>query len=572
MSSTQPNRNSGSMANIPVSPTGEVGVERALNDWKSWRATLTVVIQGYVAACANLTAVCASLSHQPYHKRGIETALLAIDTELADLASEEAVLRNARTSLAAARNLSTALAPIHTLPPETLANIFFMVQYPHNDTYGLPPVQQLAGVSSYWRQVAINTPSLWMCIDITTTQTDYNYVTLALDRSKNYPVDLTIIETSGGEDRHRFSGVIAKSHAFLTQASQRIRMLDMTSHHSSPGATIDMVKLWLKHGSAGVAKMLRVRSRLDESLRLNLTSAERAGEVLSSVSVLHLDEVIIPWTSTVYHNLVDLRLWFSVDNKRRISISQLATILASSLGLATLKLHGLKITPSDDWDATTVQLIHLEVLDLGNLPYGSFERLISLIPLSNCLKISSIGLEFRSWSGITHLIRDFLRGTPTRTLACHGDERKTSPRWPLSLVEVLPALEDLILYGFKHLAANAIQDMTSEHQPNAGEGESYQIIAPCLQRLYIVSSDVNLRGLNFIVSKCGAQTIYLETCGVSTTCNLDVNKIRARLIKAFPDLLCVVSNNDTTSKWPCRSIFDCTPEGALDADSSRLCW
>ncbi|KAG9075556.1 hypothetical protein FS749_012767 [Ceratobasidium sp. UAMH 11750] len=238
---TQSNPNSDFMAKELDSLTRDDKIERCLNDWKSWRAALATAVQGYIAACADLTAVCASLSHQPYHKRGIETALLAIDTELADLASEEAVLRNARTSLAAARNLSTALAPIHTLPPETLANIFFMVQYPYNDTHGSPPVQQLAG-------------------------TDYKYVTLALDRSKNYPVDLTIIETSGGEDRHRFSGVIAKSHAFLTQASQRIRMLDMTSHHSSPGATIDMVKLWLKHGSAGVAKMLRVRSRLDESL------------------------------------------------------------------------------------------------------------------------------------------------------------------------------------------------------------------------------------------------------------------------------------------------------------------
>ncbi|KAG8740662.1 hypothetical protein FRC10_004072 [Ceratobasidium sp. 414] len=404
------------------------GVERALNDWKSWRATLAAAVQGYLGACADLTTVCASFSHQPHQQKGIERALLVIDAELTGLASEEAVLRNARASLAAARNLSMTLAPIHTLPPEILANIFFIVRY----GWDMPPAQLLAGVSSYWRQVAIRTSLLWTYIDIETTQTNFDYATLSLDRSNICPIHLTIFGVREGRNSCPTWEAVDESFAFLIQASRQIRTLDIQSDGYHPKAINMVMDLWLSHSPVGVTKTLRVQIQND--VQLDLASVGLAGEVLRSVRVLHLDGAAIPWTSTVYHNLVDLRLRFSPPSGARISISQFATVLASSLGLVTLKIRGLEVTPSDGWNpTTTVQLIHLELLSLDYLSCASCKLLLPLISLSACLNDLSIGLRFYDPPGIA-LIQSFLRDTPTRTLACIGSERDPGPQWGLSLL------------------------------------------------------------------------------------------------------------------------------------------
>ncbi|KAG8698750.1 hypothetical protein FRC08_005733 [Ceratobasidium sp. 394] len=402
MVSNQASHNPVTVMGVSGLTDSEIDAKRLLNNWRTCRSTLTVVVESYLAACTDLTTIICASSRQSHQRRGIETAILAIDTELTSLASEEVVLRNARVSLTAARNLSTTLAPIHALPPEVLASVFFMVQYDSSDVHDskmLPPAQLLAGVSSYWRQVAINTPSLWTCIDITTTQTNYDYFTLLLDRSSNHPIYLTISEPNENNDRP-LSG---SSSTFLTRASRRVHTLDISSEGYQSGVTNTIMQLWLRHGLGGVTKVLRARRLRGDPLQLGLPG-EQAGEPLGSVAVLALDDVTIPWTSMVYHNLVDLRLWFSSSTKARISISQLATVLASSPGLVILKIYGLEVASLDDWDATTaVQLVHLEALFLGNLSYRSCELLLPLIPLSNCLGDLSIGLEFRDWAGIAHL-------------------------------------------------------------------------------------------------------------------------------------------------------------------------
>ncbi|KAG9077554.1 hypothetical protein FS749_010552, partial [Ceratobasidium sp. UAMH 11750] len=315
------------------------------------------------------------------------------------------------------------------------------------------------------------------------------------------------------------------------------------------------MQLWLCHGFGGMTKVLRARRTRGDPLQLTLPG-ELAEELLRSVAVLDLDDVTIPWTSTVYHNLVDLRLWFSLNREARISTSQLATILTSSLGLVTLKIYGLEVTSLDDWDATTVvHLVHLEVLYLGSLSRRSCELLLPLIPLSNCSNNLSIGLEFRDWAGIAHSMRDFLRGTQTRKLACCGDQGNASPRWALSLAEILPVLEDLVLYEFQYLGAEEIRDMASEHQPSPDGDQPHGIVAPCLPRLYVVSSQVNLEGLSFIISRCGVRNIHLEKCSARTARELSVRDIEVRLRRDFPDLVCIISNDDTTRGWPCRVVY-----------------
>ncbi|KAG8740655.1 hypothetical protein FRC10_004065 [Ceratobasidium sp. 414] len=504
------------MANMTESFTRGDDVGRALNDWKSWRAALAATVQGYLAACADLTTVCVSFSHQPHQRRGVETALLTLDAELTGLASEEAVLRNARASLTAARNLSMTLAPIHTLPPEILANIFLIVRHGSEDP---PPAQLLAGISSYWRQVAINTPSLWTWINITTTQANFDYATLSLNRSNNCPIYLTIFQPEAPGCGYPGWSAKGTSTAFLIQASRQIRTLDIRSSEFRAEAINMIMKLWLSHGSVEAAKTLRVRVQSD--IQLNLVLVGHAEEVLRSVSVLHLDGAAIPWASTVYHNLVDLRFWFSEHSEISLPVSQLATILTSSPGLVTLKISGLAVTPSNGWDSTTtVQLIHLEVLYLDVMSHETCGLLFPLIRLSACLNDLSIGIYLGTGLPNIAPVQNFLRDTPTRT------------QRGLSLFGVIPSLQNLVVGWCMLDNPNELRTTVLERRP-----------APCLPHLFIVMATVNLECLKIIVSRCGVQTIHLEECVPHD----GMEELRGSLLEAFPDLVCIVSDVDTTS-------------------------
>ncbi|KAG8686475.1 hypothetical protein FRC09_014109, partial [Ceratobasidium sp. 395] len=507
----------------------------------------------YLAACADLRLTCSQIQRPHKTRREAEPILLAIDAELAGLAYEEEELGKARVSLSVLRNTSSALAPVHSLPPEVLTRIFLMSRYRSN---GLAYGHTFAQVNAYWRAAAINLPALWTYIDITPAQLNYEYATLLLSRSSGLPIHLDI-SSEGMVDQ--WDGYPARPawEEFLAIASQRVQTLNIFDSFRTPEILLyEVMILLLRHGSPGVLKTLCIkRPDGDEYANLEGFPISQSDTFLRSITMLHLGDIRLPWTSTAYHNLIDLRLQFSEVDVREISTSQLADILGASPGLTTLKLDYITINPSDDWDAeNVVRLAHLEVLCLLYLSYDSWVELVSVLSLSDCLGPLEVGICIQhygdSFSEISHMVRDFLHGARVKTLAI-ASFRDDDPQSALSLSATIPSLENLMLSDCNLL--NLRRDKV------IGEEPKIKVDTPSrLPHLFLASSKLDLDKLKLIVSVYGVETLHLDNVQswLISDRGPPRDELRTALLDAFPHLACVITDEDTTLKWPCRTVFD----------------
>ncbi|KAG8788609.1 hypothetical protein FRC12_014369 [Ceratobasidium sp. 428] len=553
--------------NTTHSLDGEFDVERVLDNWKTWRSALADTVQGYLAACTDLVAICTSPSHRQYERQKIEKALLSVDEEITSLVSEEATLHKALISLKSARNLSTTLAPIHALPPEILTNIFLMMQksseYCHHPNK-LLPVQALAETSSYWRQVAINTPSLWVDIKISTAGPCYDDVALSLSRTNGVPIHLSVLEPNPKKgDAYWSWDEKHKPPALLTQVCRSIRKLNIISSADTANGINIVLKHWLDHCSAGVTKFLQIERHLSArssqtdpvplAWSFNLASTEHAEAVLESLSVLQLEAISIPWTSVAYHNLIDLRLYFDSFDSLHISATQLANILGSSPGLTTLQLQGLEITPPNDPDTVTfVRLAHLEVLYLCSLPHESLERLLSIVSWSDCLNALSVTLDTPEDAGA---LPPLFHNVRMRSLICMGPRWGASPQWALSVSSVVGSLESLVLGVFGLLSESELQTVTLGHQADAGGVEPHGQGAPRLPHLCMGMCDVNLEQLKALVLAYGVENLHLDGCSIRNPEGggyPGLGELRNELLNAFPNLVCDIPGHSTAYEWPRR--------------------
>ncbi|KAG8767994.1 hypothetical protein FRC12_005897, partial [Ceratobasidium sp. 428] len=524
----------------------------ALDNWKACRSALATAIQSYLAACADIRLTFSHIQHSSKTRREVEPVLLAIDAELDGLASEEEELSKARVSLSVLRNTSSALASVHSLPPELLARIFLMTRYPSysSDTNGLVFGHTLAQVSTYWRTTAIHLPTLWTQITITPTQANYEYATLSLGRSNGLPIYLDI-SNDGVVDQWDGYPYEPAWEEFLASASQQVQALNILDSFTAPQPLLHKaIRLLLRHGSSGVLKTLCIkRPRYEDHTDLGDFSADQSDPILRSIIVLHLSNTLLHWTSAAYHNLIDLRLQFTEDDRRDISTSQLAGILAVSPGLTILKLEYILITLPDGWDAeNVVRLAHLEVLCLLYLSYDSWVALVSVLSLSDCLSNLEVGIcaQDPRFSEISHLVRDFLHGVRVKTLAITSFEYD-DPQCALSLSATIPSLENLVLSDYNLLSKLRGDEVTGNRlEVNVNTGS-------CLPHLFLASSKLDLDNLKLIVSVSRVETLHLDRVqswyGYSGPPR---DELRAALLDTFPHLTCLITDEDPTRKWPCR--------------------
>ncbi|KAG8787181.1 hypothetical protein FRC12_015844, partial [Ceratobasidium sp. 428] len=519
----------------------------ALDNWKACRSVLAIAIQSYLAACADLRLACFQIQRPYKSRREVEPVLLAIDTELAGLVSEEEELGKSRVSLSVLRNTSSALTPVHSLPPELLAPIFLMAQCQSD---GLASNHSFARVSTYWRSTATSLPTLWTHIILTPAPTNYEYATLSLDRSDGLPLHLDI---SSKEDSLKWDKQSKRQwKVFLSNVIKKVHTLNIVDSCIFQAFLDDVIRLFLRHSSPGVLKTLCIkRTGCEDHADLGSFPDNQSDPILRSISVLHLSDVLLSWTSAAYHNLIDLRLQFTEDDNKGIFTSELAGILAASPRLTTLKLDYITITSSNDWDAEdVVRLAHLEVLCLWFLSYDSWVALVSVLSLSDCLGSLEVGIlpqnSVACFSKISRLVQNFLHGVHVKTLAIigFGDD---DTQCALSLSATIPSLERLILSDCDLLEPRG--DEIAGYQPDINADTPFR-----LAHLYLASSKFSLDHLKQIVLVSGVETLHLDRVPTRYGYNgPPKDELRAALLDAFPRLACVITDEDTTLNWPCRT-------------------
>ncbi|KAG8763179.1 hypothetical protein FRC12_008660 [Ceratobasidium sp. 428] len=534
----------------------------ALDNLRAHRSALATAIQSYLVGCAELRSACSQIQHQSGIRRELEPVLLAVEAELADLASEESELRKARATLSVLRNTSSTLSPVHTLPSEILARIFLMAQSfssRASEAKSLAPAHDFSQVSSYWRATAINLPHLWTHICIAPTQTNYEYATLLLRRSKGLPIYLDI--SSKKVEKWNSYPSKPKLKTFLVSVGQHVHTLKIVDLFNSPRTFPDeTIQILLSHASSGIMNTLRIIKRpgAEQAESLNSLFASRSnGAVLHSITVLHLRNVLIPSTSAIYHNLVDLRLQLHY-NPQNIPTSQLelAGMLAASPGLTILKLECLNIIPSEGWDEEkVVRLAHLKILYLENLCKDSCVALMQILSLSDCLGTLEVGIHqcYEDYlEEIADLSQNFLRGVRVKTLALSPDlDYHDGAQWALRFSKTIPFLENLII------DTSDLRDVRGSGGKIDKPGIDISVTSR-LPNLFLMADELDLEKLKLIVSVYGVETLHLDKSRLSYGSNRGPSRgeLKTALLESFPSLECTVSDKDTTRHWPCRRMFD----------------
>ncbi|KAG9079573.1 hypothetical protein FRC06_007658, partial [Ceratobasidium sp. 370] len=390
------------------SPSLTDSTQSALHGWKSTRTFLANAIQAYLSACATLDSVCTRPAHQPAERAAVEEALVTIDSELSSLSSEADALRDAQISLSTLRNKSGTLTRINALPPEILSYIFKLsTTYCVRDKAINGCFNALAGVDIYWRQIALKTPELWTHIDIspdTPIQSLYDTSKLRFERSRGEPIYLHVYELRKSLYGGTPSLAVKAFKNFLAPYAPRVTTLHVETETQSPALFQSMLGLWKSNEFSRLKDIyVHLQKTSHDRYYRNLQDpvGKKARKNASSITTLHLRNTRFDWGSVVYHGLVDLRIEGTDGSPIRVTVSELAKVLARSPRLTTLKLSDIVITKwlwgtniVDQSALSPITFNCLEVLNLVKIGSEDLELILPMLAQPNAASQLSVGLTF----------------------------------------------------------------------------------------------------------------------------------------------------------------------------------
>ncbi|KAG9119445.1 hypothetical protein FRC07_005528, partial [Ceratobasidium sp. 392] len=302
-------------------------------------------------------------------------------------------------------NKSLEIPSINTLPPETLASIFALSKrYCFRDSERNPlELYNLTAVCTEWRQLALGMPNLWTHIDIGPS-IPRGLTRLLLGRTKKVEIHVHVYEPQPEvpSDIEDFKYMSRHVIPMLKPHIRRIRTLHIQSFAYSTEFVGSVLNLWLDYGDAQLSRSLFVyRPYFDGLLSVDepepgtrVSQSKNSERVLLSVKILHLEGSMLPWSSSAYRDLVELKLQFH-RCEVTASMSQLANLFSASPALVILKLAYLTVTRTEGWiQSAPVLLDHLEVLDLVNIEPHSLELLLPLIQLPDSPNDLSVAIPF----------------------------------------------------------------------------------------------------------------------------------------------------------------------------------
>ncbi|KAG8694557.1 hypothetical protein FRC08_008409 [Ceratobasidium sp. 394] len=244
-----------------------------LQNWKSAHSQLAHAVQNYVDNCTALQAALAVPPQLPSTQHLRDRAFSELDPDLPALPAYENCLLESRLALNKLRNMSHALVPINRLPSEILDLIFSFatkkVSKPGGGVLFMRSVPAcpatISSVCRLWRQKALELPSLWTHLYFTLGDPDcdfyYQRATLWADRSKDCPLYIKVREELESEEENpklHLTDKISEVVEFLTPLMRRVYGLEIRSDRRSKVLSHSLVNCWVRHGTVGTAKVLKL--------------------------------------------------------------------------------------------------------------------------------------------------------------------------------------------------------------------------------------------------------------------------------------------------------------------------
>ncbi|KAG8708337.1 hypothetical protein FRC08_018944 [Ceratobasidium sp. 394] len=477
----------------------------AFQRWKSARTMLTHAINDYLAASLGLCSTLYSPACHPSSRHLPEQTLSEINLELSSLQSEEDKLRRMRATLANQRNQSRTLAPIRGLPSEILATIFSIsssrqTRYNHNAFLRALRVSPtaLAAVCTSWRQVALESPSLWAYVDLVVGNgVDLRpsmQTTLWVERSRNVPLNVSI------RDHHPDGGIVTQWHVerlieFLAPLMHRVCALDVSTNLERNGMLSSVMESWIKNGSTNVEKTLQITNRFKGfSDRASYFLFEPQSDVgatnafFRTINRLFLRNCGIPQHIEFHAGLVELHLEGDVLCRWPTQQEFVAMLAACPrlrvLALCNYCIKFLGETPSP------VALNHLQSLSLEtDDPAYSLPFVFPLLLVGSDALTMSLTLE--DSSRLIVEARTFFDRTKVAKLCVRDRQYRLSLTALLSLP--IPYLETLAIENF-NISERAWEDIFGSKSNGCGT-----VSWPRLRTLYLIDSLIDASCLRKLV-------------------------------------------------------------------------
>lgn len=358
--------------------------------------------------------------------------------------------------------MSNSSAPVNSLVPEVLAQVFtallelnslttsddpfqtkpFFSGYLRLKKANLKSAVTLAEVCRYWRHVAINTCVLWTYIPITLAPyilpPHLAEVPMWLDRALCTPLDVHIYVH--GYKHHELRSAIQISDINKSFDSKRVHLLYLSV--GAPSQSRVLLESCFSHIHPGALTALNITI----GRRSSLQSSPNLLPQSQTLQRLRLAGNLSSYACCELPNLLDLQLYSQAE---ALPMSRLAEWLRASPGLRRLEVDGSRMVNYEQAEFPPVTLEHLQAVLLKNLTYGGLEVVLSLLSS----KASSLSL-FVSTSAYTvyepevstlHSIQAFsLRSTIT---ALHLQLPQVRAPWISAVLRSLPQLRALSFYG-----------------------------------------------------------------------------------------------------------------------------
>ncbi|KAG8749789.1 hypothetical protein FRC12_013228 [Ceratobasidium sp. 428] len=363
-----------------TSPAENIPVHDAFKLWKTAHDHVINAIDEYANACSTLESACsrARLSFSE-DNNDFDATLLTVEIELPRLEAQKRVLANGISSLKKARNQSYTLVPINILPQSLLLSIFSMlVDSEHTNQVHLSkdfirphPALAISCVSTGWRSLTFDSPSLWSSIFLHPGDQGDLPTQLSLVRASNALLDVQV-----SFPRDYTLDWIPLLHPRFDQ----IRSLNLVLPN------MDLLRaiftIWPLDSLAPSLKKIAIKiiqTTYDARIVVPVVLPVGGHELfLQNVTSFSLHGGYFDWNSAAFQGLEHLQL-VGLVGAPSPTLAQIAGILRASPGLRTLGFGDIRMQPDEYSDTLPVYFEHLRKLSLMSLVESDLCRLLPLI-------------------------------------------------------------------------------------------------------------------------------------------------------------------------------------------------
>ncbi|KAG9097715.1 hypothetical protein FRC06_007251, partial [Ceratobasidium sp. 370] len=475
----------------------------AFQVWKAARELFTTALKAYADASTALEAIC--VGNQASSKAArteMEKVLTALEPELQQISLDVEQVTKTTKTLKVLRNQSTTLVPISRLPPKVFMRIFQSLMHldpqdPAPQTGFWPFPETVAHVCSSWRQVSFDDSQLWGRIDLNISKAhgarSYKDAKARSEYARDSRLDVRIYQDSPSSIIHAERAI-----KFLDQIAPRLGAISCRSFgYYNRDLMVDTLVSWFQHGTFGTLSELHLfryrNNQSSQDLAKNLSMARLDGW-LSSVRYLTLQHVFIGWSSQVYHNLVELSLWFDEHSYDRTPTEQFVGALSVSPMLRVLKLCGLQLSSqSAPSGLEPVRLDKLEVFFLKKIESNTIEVLLPLLQPGPTPIYMTFGSDM-DYFGLDSCI-PFLRRSPVARLMIRGFTEITQPNAYFEAFQIRKAAQDHFTTAVKVYAdASAALEVECVGNPVSDKATQLmveQVLAALVPELPQISLDLD---------------------------------------------------------------------------------